>query len=179
MTTIPMTSIKLLTSRPVPMLELQTLSENQWKLADRNPPVFTMIVFYRGIHCPFCKAQLIDLDRKLEAFLNLGIETIAISGDNLEKAQKSYQDWNLQKLNVGYGLSIEDMRRWGLYISKGAFENEPAFFNEPGIFLIKPDRTLTLSIIGTTPFARPHFDELINGIDYILKNNYPTRGTEI
>jgi hypothetical protein len=26
------------------------------------------------------------------------------------------------------------------------------------------------------PFARPHFGEILSGIDFALKNNYPARG---
>jgi len=26
------------------------------------------------------------------------------------------------------------------------------------------------------PFARPHFKEILGAIDFVLKNNYPSRG---
>ena len=179
MSTTQIALTKLLTGKAAPTLFVSTLDGQKWRLAEQNPKHYTAIVFYRGWHCPFCKAQLIELDRKLGEFTNLGIEAIAISGDTQERARQSKQDWNLQNVRLGYGLKVEDMRRWGLYISKGAYENEPARFNEPAIFLVKPDGILAIATISTIPFARPHFDDLINGLDYILKNNYPIRGTEI
>lgn len=173
------TVCKLLTGKPAPTLEVQTLTGQPWTLSDQKPQHFTMIVFYRGSHCPLCKAQLGDLEQRLEAFKALGLEVIAISGDTLERSQSSQQDWNLQSLTVGYGLTVEAMRTWGLYISKGAYPNEPDFFNEPAIFFVRPDGTLNTALINSTPFGRPHFEDLLGGIDYILKNNYPIRGTEV
>ena len=178
MTTTKATSTKLLTGTTVPTLEISTLDGQKWRLAEQNPQNYTMVLFYRGLHCPYCKAQLRELDGQLEQFANLGIEAIAISGDTQKRARQSKEDWNLQNVRIGYDLTVEDMRRWGLYISKGAYDNEPAQFNEPAIFFVKPDEILGLAIISTTPFARPHFDDLISGLDYILENNYPIRGTE-
>ncbi len=169
---------KLLTGAPAPFLEVSTLEHQTWRLPDQHPQNFTMIVFYRGSHCPLCKNQLLELEANLVGFNHLGIQMIAISGDSLERAQKSYQDWGLKQLLVGWGLSVVDMRQWGLYISKGAYANEPAFFNEPAIFLIRPDGLVNTAFIGSSPFARPHATDLLGGIDYILKNKYPIRGTQ-
>lgn len=170
---------KLLTGTAAPVLEVLTVEGKSWQLAAQKPENYTMIMFYRGEHCPLCQKQLRELDRKLSQFADLGIEVIAISGDTQERAQKSQEDWHLKNLLLGYGLGVEDMHRWGLYVSKGAYDNEPAQFNEPAIFFVKPDGTLGIAMISSTPFARPHCDDLLSGLDYILKNNYPIRGTEI
>ena len=169
-------STKLVPGIAAPNLEVITTDGQQWRLAEQKPQNYTAIFFYRGLHCPLCKAQLVELDQRLEQFANLGIEVIAISGDSLEKAQKSQQDWQLKKLKVGSGLSELAMHQWGLYLSHGAFENEPELFSEPAIFLIKPCGQIAFSLISNTPFARPSLDDLIGGLDYILQNNYPIRG---
>ena len=171
-----LTSTKLLTGTTAPNLEVSTLDDRVWRLAEQKPQNYTMVVFYRGSHCPLCKAQLVELDQKLGKFADLGIEVIAISGDSLELAQQSKHDWDLQNLRVGYDLSEVAMRRWGLYLSHGAFENEPELFSEPAIFLIKPCGKIAFSLISNTPFARPHLDDLIGGLDYILQKDYPIRG---
>lgn len=177
MQSLQTTSTKLLTGTSAPNLEIQTLDGTQWRLADQTPQNYTMIVFYRGLHCPLCKAQVAELEQKLGQLADLGIEAIAISGDSYERARQSQQEWGLNNLQVGYGLSEDTMRRWGLYLSQGAFDNEPSIYNEPAIFLIKPCGKIAFSIISNTPFARPRFDDLIGGLDYILKNDYPIRGT--
>ena len=54
--------------------------------------------------------------------------------------------------------------------------DEPALFVEPGVFIVRPDGTLYYGSVQTMPFARPHFDELLQAIEFALKNNYPARG---
>ena len=176
MNTAELTSTKLLTGITAPLLEVSTLNGQVWRLTEQKPQNYTMVVFYRGLHCPLCEEQLVELDQKLGQFADLGIKVIAISGDSLERAHQSQHDWDLKNLLVGYDLSEETMRRWGLYLSHGAFDNEPELFSEPAIFLIKPCGKIAFSMISNTPFARPRLDDLIGGLDYILQNNYPIRG---
>ena len=45
-----------------------------------------------------------------------------------------------------------------------------------GIRLVRPDRTLYYGAVQTMPFARPHFDELLQAIDFAIDKNYPARG---
>lgn len=169
---------KLMPGTTAPDLEIDTLEGRKWKLGEQTPQNFTMIVFYRGLHCPLCKSYLMDLEDKLDRFNELGIEAIAVSGDSQERARKSQQEWGLSKMTLGYGQSFESMRRWGLYISKGFQESEPPLFGEPGLFLVRSDRSIYYIALNNTPFARPPLDQLLGGIDYVLNKNYPTRGTE-
>jgi hypothetical protein len=47
---------------------------------------------------------------------------------------------------------------------------------EPGIFLVNPDASLFWAAVSTMPFARPHFDEILGAIDFVLSRGYPARG---
>ncbi len=179
MVTTQATTTKPLTGIPAPTLEVQTLEGKVWKLSEQKPENYTIIFFYRGLHCPLCKAQLQDINGKIDDFAKLGVNVIAISGDTQERAKKSQEDWSITNVKIGYGIDPEVMRTWGLYISKGQFSNEPPLFGEPAVFMVRPDGILTYAVIGSHPFGRPPISELISGIDYILKNNYPVRGTEI
>ncbi|ALF56592.1 alkyl hydroperoxide reductase [Nostoc piscinale CENA21] len=172
------TSPKLLMGNLAPVLEVKTLNGTIWKLADQTPNNYTMIVFYRGLHCPICEQYITDLEQKLDAFQKLGVEAIAISGDSLEKTQQFQQQANIQNTTIGYDFTPDDMRRWGLYLTKGHFESEPALFSEPAVFLIKPDGRLYFANIGTHPFSRVDFAFLLKGLEYIIPRNYPFRGTE-
>jgi len=171
-------SSKLIMGNAVPALEVNTLDGTVWKLADQRPKNYTMIVFYRGAHCPLCEQSVGDLEQKIEAFRQLGVTVIAISGDMQAKAEAFKATANLQQVPIGYGLSSEDMRRWGLYLSKGHFASEPTLFSEPAVFLVKPDGRLYFANIGTHPFSRIGFDFLLNGLDYVINNDYLFRGTE-
>jgi peroxiredoxin len=135
-----------------------------------------MMVVYRGLHCPICKPYLRELDRKLEEFESRGVEVIAVSSDTKERAARSKEEWELGRLPIGYGLEIAKAREWGLFISRGIKESEPADFAEPGLFLVRPDCTLYAAAVQSMPFARPHFSDVLAAVDFITKNDYPPRG---
>ncbi len=117
----------------------------------------------------------------VEQFAERGVDVVAISTDTQERAQQTKDEWKLKNLRIGYGLSIPKAREWGLYISTSRGKTstgvvEPDQFNEPGLFLVKPDQTLYASSVATMPFARPHFDEILNAINFVVDKDYPARG---
>ena len=172
-------AIRLVPGNVVPALTGDTLSEDTWNLAEQKPRNYTMVVFYRGVHCPLCAEYLKQLNSKLSQFKDLGIEVIAISGDTREKAVASAETWDVNDLTLGYGLTREAMQQWGLYVSKGAFDYEPAYFNEPGLFLIDPDGVLFFASVNNAPYGRTDLDALLGGLDFVFNHNYPVRGTEV
>jgi len=164
-----------------PALEVQTVDGQPWRLADQRPEAFTLAVFYRGLHCPVCSRYLKGLADQLGEFEARGVEVIALSTDERERAERARQEWQLGGLRVGYGLSLEQARAWGLYISnsRGLTSvgiEEPKQFNEPGLFLIRPDGTLYMAAVQSVPFARPHLDEVLKAVDFIKERDYPPRG---
>ncbi|MDA8107920.1 MAG: peroxiredoxin-like family protein [Betaproteobacteria bacterium] len=167
--------------QPVPALEFDLVEGGRWRLADERPRTFSMLVFYRGLHCPVCRRYTGELNGMIEEFDKRGVSTVVTSTDAKERAEQAIAQWGLQKLKVGYGVPIETARRWGLYISSGrgvtsAGVEEPAFFAEPGLFLVKPDATLYWLSVSSMPFARPHFGEIAQAIDFALAKDYPARG---
>jgi peroxiredoxin len=167
--------------QPAPELAFDTLDAGRWSLAEQTPQNLTMLVFYRGLHCPVCRRYLTELNGMIGEFDKRGVATVVTSTDNKQRADQAKREWSLTNLTVGYGVSIEQAREWGLYIStsRGMTSTgveEPALFAEPGLFLVKPDRTLYWAAIQTMPFARPHFPEIAQAIDFVLSKNYPARG---
>lgn len=177
-----MSSIRPLFPRqPVPDLTVSTTAGRSWTLAEQNPETFTLVVFYRGLHCPICARQLGSIDKAVPELNERGVEVIAISGDSEERARRAVEDWGLENLQVGFGFPTEEARRWGLYLSNGIGVTsigveEPALFSEPGLFLIRPDGTLFFGSVQTMPFTRPPIREVIGAIDFVLKVDYPARG---
>ena len=161
---------------PAPELEVETVGGGTWKLADQRPDAFSMIVFYRGLHCPICKPYTRDLDRKVGALAERGVSVIMVSGDSRERAEQTKADWGIENLTVGYGQTVASMRQWGLFISRSIREGEPAEFGEPGVYLIKPDGSVYCAVINSMPFARPRFDDVLQAIDIVIEKNYPARG---
>ncbi len=173
--------VPLFPNQTVPPLRVELAGSGSFDLASEKPPNFTLVVFYRGLHCPICRGQLKDLESKLDEFEKRGVSVVAISTDSKERAGQTMQGWGLSRLRVGYGLDLAVGRRWGLYLSSGhrktsAGVDEPALFSEPAIYLVRPDGTLYFGSVQTMPFARPHFSDILTAIDFVVKNNYPARG---
>ena len=167
--------------KPVPALEFDTVGGGRWSLAAQKPQHFTMVVFYRGLHCPVCRRYTSELNGMIGEFDQRGVSTVITSTDSKERAAEAKEKWGLPGLTVGYGISIDKAREWGLYISTSrgvtsAGIEEPPLFAEPGLFLVKPDGTLYWSNVSTMPFARPHFKDIAGAIDFALSKNYPARG---
>jgi len=167
--------------QPVPELSVLTVAGPPWTLSKRNPENFTMIVFYRGLHCPICSGYLADLTSKLADFAERGVEVVAISADTEERAVETTEEWNIEGLTLGYGLTLDQAREWGLFISASRGETstgvtEPDRFAEPAIYLVRPDGTLYFGSVQTMPFARPSLREVLGALDFVLGNDYPARG---
>jgi len=69
-----------------------------------QPKLFSMVVFYRGLHCQQCNAYLVELDAMLGAFDTRGVTTVAISCDEVSRGARTQADWGLKNLRIGYGL---------------------------------------------------------------------------
>lgn len=162
--------------RLVPELYVTLVDGQPWHLSEQTPEHFSLIVFYRGLHCPICKGYLKDLQNKLDDFRAKGVEPIVISSDTQERAEQTAREWGIDALPIGYGLSLDSAREWGLFLSAGIKPEEPALFSEPGLFLVRPDGTLYAASIQSMPFARPSLKDLAAAMDFVIERDYPARG---
>lgn len=171
----------LMPRQAVPSLDVPLAGGGRFVLGAEAPENFSMLVFYRGLHCPICGRYLKELSEMKAAFAERGVSITVISTDTQERADKAVAEWGIGNLDVGYGLDFADARKWGLYLSTSRGKTstgvmEPPVFSEPGLFLVRPDGTLYYGVAQTMPFARPSFKELLGAVDFALKNDYPARG---
>src|ERR671918_3090037 len=132
--------------------------------------------FNRGLHCPLCRAQLSEVDRRFDELAEKGIDVVSVSGENEQRASLMREEWKIDKVPLAYGLSEAQMREWGLFVSRGINADEAAVFNEPALFLISPDGSVYYESILSMPVGRPRLDDLLGGIGYWTANDYPPRG---
>lgn len=147
----------------------QPMDDNTWQ----------MVVVYRGKHCPLCSKYLAQLEEIKEKFYEQKVGLIAVSGDPLVKAEAQAKNVGLT-IPVAYGLTIEQMKQLGLYISTPRSPQETDRpFSEPGIFVINSEGKAQIIDISNAPFSRPNLEHLASGLGFIRdsKNNYPIRGT--
>jgi len=160
----------------VPELVVNTVNGMEWNLRETKPENFNLVIFYRGLHCPVCKSYLEELNGLISDYSERGVNVIAVSSNSKELAEKTVENWDIENVNIGYDMPIEEARKWDLYISEGINDKEPNEFIEPALFLIRPDQTLYASSIQSMPFARPKLKELLKSIDFVLDKDYPARG---
>jgi peroxiredoxin len=171
----------LIPRQNVPSLEMPTLEHGLFSLAAQTPTNFSLVLFFRGLHCPLCVKYLKELAELLPQLRERGVDVIAVSADDHDRAREMADKVGSPELKFGYALPLATARAWGLYISSGIGKTssgveEPALFFEPGVFLIRPDQTLYYGAVQTMPFARPSFTDLLMAIDFAVNKNYPARG---
>ncbi len=177
----------ILPGTAVPTLSLPTVSGRDWSQASDTATAFTMVVFYRGFHCPKCKEQLLDLQTHLADLQAVGTSVTAISMDPADRAERTRDEWGLQQLEIAHSLTETQAREWGLFISSSRGKTsmgveETKIFCEPGLFLVRPPShadagTLYASWVQSVPFARPPVADLISMIKFVADKDYPPRGT--
>lgn len=172
------------TTEKAPALSVPLIDGETFSLLDRHPKNFTVLIFYRGAHCPLCVRYVKEIEENYQKALDAGFEIVLASMDTQEKATQFAKDIAESigapslKVPIGYGLTEEQARNWGLYISNNKEgSNEPKVFSEPGLYVIRPDTTVVVAMVQSSPFTRPSIPELLQGLQYILDNNYPIRGS--
>lgn len=154
--------------KEVPELIVNTINGMKWDLRDQKPERYTLLVFYRGLHCPKCKEYLEHLNSRINKFRARGINVICVSGDKRNVAEKTVTDWEVDRLTIGYGLDEDTAKKWNLYTSEGKNEESNLSY-EPGTFLINPDNTLNAASKQSMPFGRPEIDNLLKSLDSVSK----------
>ncbi len=170
-------SEKLTPDTQAPALNLPLVGGGTFDLASETPENFTMVVFYRGLHCPVCKNYLGGLAALLSEYEAAGFSVVVASMNSADLAEQAAKEWELGSLRVAHSVTVEDAQNWGLWISKAFKDVEADIFTEPGLFWVRPDGKLYLLDISNMPWARPDLKNLLSKVGYALENNYPARGT--
>lgn len=171
-------SNKLTSGGALPAFTLPLVGGGETTLGTPDTPDNWRLVFvYRGYHCPVCRKYLARLEELKDEFAAASAEIVAVSGDPEEKAAKMVEHSGLT-FPVAHGLSVEQMRELGLYISTPRSPEETDRpFAEPGMFAVNAKGKAQLIDISNTPFNRADLGELVETVEWIIENDYPIRGT--
>ena len=138
---------------------------------------FQLLVVYRGKHCPVCMNYLAGLNQMQDDFAGANTELVVVSADPQEKAAatQAEQGWTFP---LAYGLSQEQMRTLGLYVSQPRSDAETDRpFAEPGVFVTNPKGELQIVDTSNAPWVRPELGGILRGVNRIQEVDYPIRGT--
>jgi peroxiredoxin len=170
-----MTQTRLAAGSSFPKLSWPTVGGGTLDIA--SMPGWRLLAVYRGRHCPLCKKYFKVLDGLLDDFKTAGIAVMAVSADPKEKAEADVAEHGW-RMPVGYGLTIDQMRTLGLYISDPRSPQETDRpFAEPGLFLVNPQGNVQIIDVSNAPFSRPDLPMILHGAKVVIEKGYPVRGT--
>lgn len=137
-----------------------------------------LLIAYRGMQCGHCKEQLSTFDHSFDELTMRGIRAVAVSMDTEERALQTQRELALHSLPIAHGLTENEARACGLYLSSARKESEMPLFCEPGLFLIRPTGVLEASWVSTFAFPRPAIGAILKAIDLIssVDSSLPPRG---
>lgn len=172
---MPMARLKPTAGSPFPAQTWPTVNGSSVTPSDVSG--WSLVVVYRGKHCPLCEKYLDTLNGLLSSYKEAGVKVCAVSADPLEKSKAQAEAQSLD-FPVAYDLSTEQMHELGLYVSEPRSPQETDRpFAEPAMFVINADGGMQIIDISNAPFARPDLEGLLNGIRFIQAKGYPIRGT--
>ena len=171
-----MSSTRPLPRQAAPPLDVALVGDGRFVLSGNTGKTWTLVLFYRGLHCQRCKGYLGEIERMLPAFAQRSVDVVAVSADPLDRAQKAMAEWGLRNLKVGYDLPIDDARRWGLFISRAIREDETPIFAEPGTFLIDREGRVYFAVINSITRMRPYPQDILDTVDRVQETGTPARG---
>jgi peroxiredoxin len=176
-----MSTNKLAAGDKFPTINIKSLNGEEITLGSpKNGADWQMVVVYRGKHCPLCTKYLAQIHDMKQSFLEAGVDIVVVSADTKEKANLQANEKLSLSFDIGYDLSIEQMKELGVYISNPRSPQETDRpFAEPSIFIVNEEGNLHIVDISNNPFVRPELEALLSGINWIRnpENNYPIRGT--
>ena len=167
---------KLTPDAHVPALSLPLVGGGTFALNETPPVNFTMVIFYRGLHCPVCKSYLETLNGLVDDYRAAGFDVVAASMNDADTAAKTKAEWDIGQVPLAYGLTDAKAREWGLYVSKAIKDVEADVFCEPGLFWVRPDGRLYLADVSNMPWARPDLAFLLSKVPFAVEKGYPARG---
>lgn len=172
----------LMPRKKTPELKLPLVGGGSFDLdADPGAERGTLLVNYRGLHCPLCVPYLKELDEIAPALAERGVTALALSTDGEDRAAQMRDKVGAQHVRFAHSLPLSVAREWGLFISTSngktsAGIEEPELFAEPGLFLVSPGRSLYFASVQTMPFMRPPLKGLPQTLDFVIERSYPARG---
>lgn len=145
----------------IPLLDAPDQNGNRMTLSDLSSRKGLLLAFNRSFDwCPYCKAQLIDLNEVAGEFEALGITVVTITYDPVETLKQIEQDQGI----VFPMLHDEDVR----HVNSFGIRNmnySPGEFGygipEPGILLIDPEGVIRYKFAEENYRERPDLEHLI------------------
>jgi len=122
---------------------------------------YSVILFYRGAWCPYCKAQLAAFARARASLQSIGVEVVALSVDD-EAVSAALVDKMRLNFPIGFGAQADEISAaTGAFVAEGA-----AYLQSTGFVLDKSGRILT-AVYSSGAIGRLVPDDVLGFVRYI------------
>lgn len=129
--------------------------------------LYSVILFYRGAWCPYCKGQLAAFARGYASLRSIGIEVVALSVDD-EAVSAALVDTMRLEFPVGFGVKADEISAaTGAYVAEGA-----AYLQSTGFVLDRSGRILT-AVYSSGAIGRLVPDDVAGLVRYIESHGAP------
>jgi peroxiredoxin len=155
--------MRLNTGDPFPTLTASRVGGGAMTLPQDLAGHWSVLLFYRGHWCPYCRQQLLDFQRAHEAWEELGVRVVALSVDPLEQAEQTVERHKLT-YSVLYGLEAHAVAS-----QIGAVLNEQPLYLQATGFVLRPDGMVAVAVYSSGAIGRLVAADTINYIKYLQK----------
>lgn len=143
---------------------------------NNNKNRWTLLISYRGDHCPRCKTYIAKLHQLAPGYADREVDIYLASMDPEAIAQRTISE-NNWTLPVAHSLSTDEARQLSLYLTpheEGSELSGP--YSEAGMFLINPEGLTQVLERSNSPSVRPDLEVVLDGIIGTQDRNLPIRG---
>lgn len=138
----------------VPEMDLPLVGGGRFDIHEMTPDKFTLVIAYRGLHCPKCKAQLQAVDPMVEGLKSRGYEIVAVSMDSEARARKAKVEWDIKNIPIAYDMGLLMAKSWAyLFLISAPIATSPNFFPNRASSSSNPMVRSTLNIFKIRPLA--------------------------
>lgn len=100
---------------PAPDFALPAVNrEGQVSLADYRGRQPVLVALFRGLHCPFCRRQIVRLSATQAALASEGVDTVAVVNTPLERARQYFQ-YRPTRVVLAADPDVRTHRAFGLF----------------------------------------------------------------
>ena len=155
-----------------PDLWIQTVGGDEILVPDDLEGFYSVILFYRGAWCPYCRAQLAAFARARASLLSIGVEVVALSVDD-EAVSAALVDEMRLNFPIGFGAKAGEISAaTGAYVAEGE-----AYLQSTGFILDRSGRILT-AVYSSSAIGRLVPDDVAGFVRYVESHDVPKTPAE-
>jgi peroxiredoxin len=156
-----------------PPVSIRTVGGGEMLLPRAVEGVYSVILFYRGSWCPYCRAQLAAFARSRESLRAIGVEVVALSVDDEATSAALVEKLRLS-FPIGFGANVDEVAAaTGAYVGEGS-----AYLQSTGFVLDKRGRILT-AVYSSGAIGRLLPDDVAGFVQYFESHHAAKTPAEV